>query len=156
MSGIGLATVALIESPGQVAARSAAPHRSVITATVRWEVLRDPIVTAGIVRAARTITVTASAPYAAVTVTRMPVTTIVNRVDGVPSMAKSARFATTKATHTHQKTTGGARRKTSRPPVGADPRGAVVAPGVPGAAGLGWAGPDDTGQTIRTRGSRSA
>ena len=40
-------------------------------------------------------------------------TTIAN-LAGTPSIAKSATLATAKATHTHQKTSGGASRKTSR------------------------------------------
>ena len=65
----------------------------------------------------------------------MAVTTIVNRADGVPWAAKSARFATAKATHTHQKTSGGTRRKTSRPPRAE--AGLLWAAAVPGAEGLG-------------------
>src|SRR5215470_1199305 len=68
MSATGLAAVTLIESPAQVAARFAAPHGSVITAAVRWEVLRHAITTQGVVRASRTVTVTASAPYSTVTI----------------------------------------------------------------------------------------
>ena len=73
MSAVGLATAAFIESPAQVAARSGAPPSSAITATVRWEVLRNAITTQGVVRSARTIGVTAQAPYATVTITRLPV-----------------------------------------------------------------------------------
>lgn len=73
MSAVGLGTAAFIESPAQLAARSSAPPRSAITATVRWEVLRNAITTQGVVRSARTISVTARAPYATVTITRLPV-----------------------------------------------------------------------------------
>ena len=73
MSVVGLATAALVESPQQVAARSAAPAPTLITAAVRWQVLRDAVTVPGVVRSARRIEVTASAPYQTVTVTRLPV-----------------------------------------------------------------------------------
>lgn len=73
MSVTGLAAVSAIESPQQMAARSAAPPPSLITAAARWQVLRNTIVVPGAVRSARRIEVTASAPYPTVTVTRLPV-----------------------------------------------------------------------------------
>jgi multidrug efflux pump subunit AcrA (membrane-fusion protein) len=73
MSVVGLATGAFVESPQQVASRSAAPPATPITATVRWQVLRNAITVQGIVRSARRIEVAASAPFATVTVTRLPV-----------------------------------------------------------------------------------
>lgn len=100
MSATGLAAVSLIESPSQVAARSAAPPRSVITAVARWEVLRDPITVSGIVRAARTVSVTGSAPFSTVTVTRMPVKVgdrvypgrVIAEVDGRPILLLRGRL----------------------------------------------------------------
>lgn len=71
MSATGLAAARLIESPTQLAARSAAPAASVITGVARMRMLSDDIVLAGIVRAGRTVDVTASAPYATVVVTKM-------------------------------------------------------------------------------------
>jgi peptidoglycan hydrolase-like protein with peptidoglycan-binding domain len=73
MSVVGLATVAFVESPQQVASRSAAAPATAITATVRWQVLRNAITVQGIVRSARRIEVAASAPFPTVTVTRLPV-----------------------------------------------------------------------------------
>ena len=100
MSATGLAAITLIASPGQIAARSAVPPRSVIGAVAKWEVLRDPITASGIVRSARTVTVTASAPYSAVTVTRMPVRVgervrpgrVIAEVDGRPILLLSGRL----------------------------------------------------------------
>jgi len=100
MSATGLAMVSLITSPGQVAAESAAPPRSVITAVARWEVLRDAIAMSGVVRAARTVTVTASAPYSTVTVTRMPVKAgdrvwpgrVIAEIDGRPVVLLRGRL----------------------------------------------------------------
>jgi hypothetical protein len=73
MSVVGLATAVFIESPQQLAARSAPPPRTPIIATARWQVLRDPITVQGAVRSARTIQVTATAPYSTRVVTKMPV-----------------------------------------------------------------------------------
>lgn len=72
MSATGLAAARLIESPAQLAARSAAPAASVITGVARMRILSDDIVLAGIVHARRTVDVTASAPYPNVVVTKMP------------------------------------------------------------------------------------
>jgi multidrug efflux pump subunit AcrA (membrane-fusion protein) len=73
MSAVGLPTAAFIESPQQVAARSAAPPTTPITTAVRWQVLRNTITVQGLVRSARRIEVAASAPFPTVTVTRLPV-----------------------------------------------------------------------------------
>ena len=100
MSAAGIAAVTLIESPEQVAARTAAPPRPAITAAARWLVLRDPIVLTGVIRAARTITVTAAAPYATVTVTAMPVRPgervrpgrVIAEIDGRPVLLLRGRL----------------------------------------------------------------
>ncbi len=100
MSATGLAAAALIQSPAQVAARSAAPPPSVITAVARWEVLRNAITTQGIVRAARTVQVTASAPYSTLTVTKMPVRLgdkvrpgrVITEIDGRPVLLLRGRL----------------------------------------------------------------
>jgi peptidoglycan hydrolase-like protein with peptidoglycan-binding domain len=100
MSATGLAAAALIQSPAQVAARSAAPPPSVITAVARWEVLRNAITTQGIVRAARTVQVIASAPYSTLTVTRMPVRLgdmvrpgrVITEIDGRPVLLLRGRL----------------------------------------------------------------
>lgn len=73
MSVVGLATAVFIESPQQLAARSAPPPRTPISATARWQVLRDPITVQGAIRSARTIEVTPAAPFATMIVTKMPV-----------------------------------------------------------------------------------
>jgi hypothetical protein len=72
MSAVGLATAVFITSPQDVAAQSAAPAATPITAVARWQVLRDAITVQGIVRARRPILVTAMAPFSTVTLTRMP------------------------------------------------------------------------------------
>lgn len=72
MSATGLAAARLIESPNELAARSAAPTASVITGVAGMRVLSDDIVLSGIVRPGRTVDVTASAPYPTVVVTNMP------------------------------------------------------------------------------------
>ncbi|HXS66518.1 MAG TPA: peptidoglycan-binding domain-containing protein [Streptosporangiaceae bacterium] len=71
MSAAGLAAAWLIESPSQLAARTAAPDASVITGTVELRVLRDPIMLPGLIRPGHTVTVRASAPYSKITVTKM-------------------------------------------------------------------------------------
>lgn len=71
MSATGLAAARLIESPDELAAHSAAPAASVITGVARVRTLSDDIVLSGIVRAGRTVDVTASAPYPNVVVTKM-------------------------------------------------------------------------------------
>lgn len=71
MSATGLAAARLIESPNQLAARSAAPAASVITGVARMRILTNDVVLSGIVRAGRTLDVTASAPYPSVVVTAL-------------------------------------------------------------------------------------
>ncbi|MGI9008532.1 MAG: peptidoglycan-binding protein [Streptosporangiaceae bacterium] len=73
MSATGLATAVFIESPQQLAARSAPPPSTPISATARWQVLRDPITVQGAVRSARTVEVTPAAPFSTMIVTKMPV-----------------------------------------------------------------------------------
>jgi hypothetical protein len=73
MSVVGLATTVFIESPRDVAARSAAPPATTLTAVARWQLMREAITVQGIVRSSRRITVTGRAPYATVTLTQMPV-----------------------------------------------------------------------------------
>jgi membrane fusion protein, multidrug efflux system len=73
MSATGLAAARLIESPKQLAARSAAPAASAITGVARMRVLRDGFVLPGVVEAGKTVTVAAAAPYRTVVVTKMPV-----------------------------------------------------------------------------------
>ena len=100
MSLVGLATAVFIESPHEIAARSAAPAATVITAAARWQVLRNPITVQGTVRPARTVVVMASAPYAKVTVTRLPVKAgervrpgrVVAEIDGRPILLLRGRL----------------------------------------------------------------
>src|SRR5215475_7739805 len=72
MSAVGLATAVFIESPRDVAARSAAPAATPITAIAGWHVLRHAITVQGIVRAKRPIAVKAIAPFSTVILTKMP------------------------------------------------------------------------------------
>jgi multidrug efflux pump subunit AcrA (membrane-fusion protein) len=72
MSVVGLATAVFIASPHDVAAQSAAPAATPITAVARWQVLRHAITVQGTVRARRRILVRATAPFSTVTLTRMP------------------------------------------------------------------------------------
>jgi hypothetical protein len=100
MSAVGLATAMLAESPRDVAARSAAPVASVLTATARWHVLTDIITVTGIVTAARTIGVPATAPFRVVTVTKMPVRPgdrvwpghVIAEIDGRPMLLLQGRL----------------------------------------------------------------
>ncbi len=100
MSVVGLATALFIESPHDVAAQSAAPPATVMTAVARWQVLRQAITVQGTVRSARRITVTAMAPYATVTITRMPVKAgdrvrpghVIAEVDGRPVVLLRGRL----------------------------------------------------------------
>src|ERR1022692_3640140 len=93
MSAIGLVASGLIESPLQVAAETAPPSPSVITAVARTQVLASTITVRGTVTARRTINVTASAPYSQIVVTRMLVSAgqrvrpgqLVTEIDGRPS-----------------------------------------------------------------------
>lgn len=71
MSAAGLAAARLIESPSQLAARTAAPAASVITGVAQLKVLRDPIMLPGLIRPGHTVTIRASAPFAKITVTKM-------------------------------------------------------------------------------------
>ncbi len=71
MSATGLAAARLIEAPSQLAAQSAAPAASVITAVARTRVLLNPIVLTGTVRPGRTVNVAAFARYATVIVTKL-------------------------------------------------------------------------------------
>lgn len=72
MSATGLAAARLIQSPSQLAARSAAPAPLVMTGVARMQVLSDAIVLPGTVRPGHTVAVTASAPYRTLVVTRLP------------------------------------------------------------------------------------
>lgn len=100
MSVVGLATAAFVESPREVAARSAAPAPTGITAIARWHVLRDAIAVQGTVRAARTVRVMGSAPFATVTVTRLPVKVgdrvrpgrVIAEIDGRPILLLRGRL----------------------------------------------------------------
>ena len=100
MSVVGLAAAALVESPQQLAARSAAPPVTPITAVARWQVLRNAITVQGIVRSARRIEVRASAPFPTVTVTRLPAKPgsrvrpgeLLAEVDGRPIVALRGRL----------------------------------------------------------------
>jgi hypothetical protein len=97
MLAIGLVASGLIESPLGVAAATAPPSPSVITATAHWQVLADTVVLRGTVTAARTIDVVASAPYSQIIVTAMPVTAgervrpgqVVAQIDGRPVVVLS-------------------------------------------------------------------
>ena len=73
MSAAGLAAARLIESPSQLAARTAAPATSVITGVAQLRVLRDPIMLPGLIRPGRTTIVRAAAPFSKITVTKMRV-----------------------------------------------------------------------------------
>src|SRR6266516_6410508 len=73
MSAIGLVASGIVESPLQVAARTAPPAPSVLTATVRRQVLRSTIVFRGRVTAGKSVAVSATAPYAAIIVTKLAV-----------------------------------------------------------------------------------
>ena len=107
MSLVGLATAVFIESPHEVAAQSAAPAATVITAAARWQVLRNPITVQGTVRSARTVVVMASAPFAVVTVTRLPVRAgdrarpgqVVAEIDGRPILLLRGRLPAYRSLH---------------------------------------------------------
>jgi hypothetical protein len=71
MSAAGLAAARLIETPSQLAARTAAPAASAITGLAELRTLRDPIMLLGLIRPGRTVTVRAAAPFAKITVTKM-------------------------------------------------------------------------------------
>ncbi|MHB1594432.1 MAG: peptidoglycan-binding protein [Streptosporangiaceae bacterium] len=100
MSAAGLASVLAITSPAQVAARSAAPPPTLITAPVRWQVLRNPIVVPGVVRAGTTVSVTASTPIGTPIVTRLPIRPgdrirpgqVIAEIDGRPILLLQGRL----------------------------------------------------------------
>ncbi|MHB1876522.1 MAG: peptidoglycan-binding domain-containing protein [Streptosporangiaceae bacterium] len=100
MSAVGLASVLAITSPAQVAARSAAPPPTLITAPVRWQVLRNPIVVPGVVRASTTVSVAASAPLGTLIVTRLPARPgdrvrpgqVIAEIDGRPILLLQGRL----------------------------------------------------------------
>src|SRR6266851_1369881 len=100
MSVVGLATTVFIESPHDVAAQSAAPPATTLSAVARWQVLREAITVQGIVRSSRMIKVTARAPHATVTLTQMPVKPgdrvrpgqVIAQVDGRPVMLLRGRL----------------------------------------------------------------
>src|SRR5262245_34483764 len=100
MSVVGLATTVFIQSPGDVAAQSATPPATTLTAVARWRVLREAITVPGIVRSSRTITVLGQAPYATVTLTRLPVKPgdrvrpghVIAEIDGRPVIVLRGRL----------------------------------------------------------------
>ena len=100
MSVVGLATTVFIESPHDVAAQSAAPPATTLSAVARWQVLREAITVQGIVRSSRMIKVTARAPYATVTLTQLPVKPgdrvrpgqVIAQIDGRPVMLLRGRL----------------------------------------------------------------
>ncbi len=100
MSVVGLATTVFIESPHDVAAQSAAPPATTLSAVARWQVLREAITVQGIVRSSRMIKVTARAPHATVTLTQMPVKPgdrvrpgqVIAQIDGRPVMLLRGRL----------------------------------------------------------------
>jgi len=100
MSAAGLAAARLIESPGQVTARTAAPASSVITGVAGLRTLRNGIVVPGTVRAGHTVAVTADAPYSAVIVTKMPARLghqvwpghVIAQIDGRPILLLHGRL----------------------------------------------------------------
>ena len=85
------------------------------------------------------------------TVARIAATTITNLADnpGAPWIAKSAMFATAKASQTHHRMTGGASRNTSRSAAKLAGRWVV-------GVARGAAERRNKAQAIRTRGSSSA
>src|SRR5215813_679392 len=100
MSVVGLGTAVFIKSPSDVAAQSAAPPTTTLTAVARWQVLREAITVQGVVRSARRITVLGRAPYATVTLTRMPVKPgdrvrpgqVIAEIDGRPVIVLGGRL----------------------------------------------------------------
>ncbi|MGN6792677.1 MAG: hypothetical protein ACTHJW_09850 [Streptosporangiaceae bacterium] len=107
MSAVGLATAVFIESPHDVAARSAAPAATPITAIARWQVLRHAITVQGIVRARRPIVVTAVAPFSTVILTRMPEKAgdhvrpghVIAEIDGRPVILLRGRLPAYRSLH---------------------------------------------------------
>jgi multidrug efflux pump subunit AcrA (membrane-fusion protein) len=100
MSAVGLATAVFIDTPHDVAARSAAPAAAPITAVARSQVLSHAIALQGIVRARRPILVRAMAPFSTVTLTRMPVKAgdrvkpgrVIAEIDGQPVILLRGRL----------------------------------------------------------------
>jgi peptidoglycan hydrolase-like protein with peptidoglycan-binding domain len=100
MSAAGFAAATLVESPRDVASRSAAPAPTMLTAVARWHVPTETIAVTGVVAPARTINVTASAPFRVITVTRMPVVAgdrvwpghVIAEVDGRPIVLLRGRL----------------------------------------------------------------
>jgi multidrug efflux pump subunit AcrA (membrane-fusion protein) len=100
MSAVGLATAVFIETPHEVAARSAAPAATPITAVARLQVLSRTIALQGIVRARRPVLVRAMAPFSTVTLTRMPVKAgdrvrpghVIAEIDGRPVILLRGRL----------------------------------------------------------------
>lgn len=100
MSVVGLATAVFIKSPSDVAAQSAAPPATTLTAVARWQVLREAITVQGVVRSSRRITVLGRAPFATVTLTRMPVRSgdrvrpgqVIAEIDGRPVILLRGRL----------------------------------------------------------------
>jgi Biotin-lipoyl like len=107
MSVVGLATTVFIESPGDVAAESAAPPATTLTAVARWQVLREVMTVPGIVRSSRRITVLGRAPYATVTVTKLPVKSgdrvrpgqVIAEIDGRPVILLRGRLPAYRELH---------------------------------------------------------
>src|SRR5215467_8315306 len=100
MSVVGLATAVFIESPREVAARSAPPAPTPMTAVVRWQVLSRLITVQGTVWSPRPVRVVTTAPFSTVTLTKMPVkpgdvvrpARVIAEVDGRPIILLRGRF----------------------------------------------------------------
>jgi hypothetical protein len=107
MSAAGLAAARLIETPSQLAARTAAPATSVITGIARLRVLRDPIMLSGLIRPGRTTIVRAASPFSKITVTKMPVGRgsrirpghVLAELDGRPVLLLRGRLAAFRDLH---------------------------------------------------------
>jgi len=100
MSATGLAALALIITPAELAARTSPPPPALITASTRLRVLSEPIVSTGTVRAARTVPVTGSAPFGVLVVTKLPVRVgdrvwpghVIAAIDGKPILLLRGSF----------------------------------------------------------------
>lgn len=107
MSAAGLAAARLIESPSQLAARTAAPATSVITGVAQLRVLRDPIMLPGLIRPGQTTIVRAAAPYSKITVTKMRTSRgrgvrpgqVLAELDGRPLLLLRGRLAAYRDLH---------------------------------------------------------